>query len=117
MDEQRYPQIDSNKNRLHKKMCRSKDQLNKKNFGTKVKNYKKVPLKLTGNSKANNFHNFFRGNKLNLFKTWEGIREIINISKNRKSHKGVPRKRCSENMQQIYTRTPMPKCDFNKFAK
>ena len=35
MDEQRYPQIDSNKNRLHKKMCRSKDQLNKKNLGLK----------------------------------------------------------------------------------
>ena len=29
---------------------------------------------------------------------------------------GVPRKRCSENMQQIYRRTPMPKCDFNKAA-
>ena len=29
---------------------------------------------------------------------------------------GVPRKRCSENMQQIYRRTPMPKCDFNKVA-
>ena len=28
--------------------------------------------------------------------------------------RGVPRKRCSENMQQIYRRTPMPKCDFNK---
>ena len=27
--------------------------------------------------------------------------------------KGVPRKRCSENMQQIYRRTPMSKCDFN----
>ena len=26
-------------------------------------------------------------------------------------------KRCSENMQQIYRRTPMPKCDFNKIAK
>ena len=25
--------------------------------------------------------------------------------------RGVPRKRCSENMQQIYRRTPMPKCD------
>ena len=25
-------------------------------------------------------------------------------------------KRCPENMQQIYKRTPMPKCDFNKFA-
>ena len=26
------------------------------------------------------------------------------------------RKRCSENMQQIYRRTPIPKCDFNKIA-
>ena len=29
----------------------------------------------------------------------------------------VFRKRCSENMQQIYKRTPMSKCDFNKVAK
>ena len=28
--------------------------------------------------------------------------------------RGVPRKRCSENMQQIYRRTPMLKCDFSK---
>ena len=28
--------------------------------------------------------------------------------------RGVPRKRCSENMQQIYRRKPMPKRDFNK---
>ena len=28
--------------------------------------------------------------------------------------RGVLRKRCSENMQQIYRRTPMPKCNFNK---
>ena len=26
------------------------------------------------------------------------------------------KKRCSENMQQIYRRTPMPMCDFNKVA-
>ena len=25
--------------------------------------------------------------------------------------------RCAENMQQIYKRTPMPMCDFNKTAK
>ena len=31
--------------------------------------------------------------------------------------RGVPRKRCSKNMQDIYRRTPMPKCDFNKVAK
>ena len=29
---------------------------------------------------------------------------------------GVPRERCSENMQQIYLRTFIPKCDFNKVA-
>ena len=28
--------------------------------------------------------------------------------------RGVLRKICSENMQQIYRRTPMPKCNFNK---
>ena len=28
----------------------------------------------------------------------------------------IHRKRCSENVQQIYRRTPMPKCDFNKIA-
>ena len=29
----------------------------------------------------------------------------------------VPGKKCSENMQRNYRRTPMPKCDFNKVAK
>ena len=30
--------------------------------------------------------------------------------------RGVLRKKCSENVQQIYWRTPMRKCDFNKVA-
>ena len=30
--------------------------------------------------------------------------------------RSVPRKRCSENMQYIYWRTPMPKYDLNKVA-
>ena len=30
--------------------------------------------------------------------------------------RGVPRKMCSENIQQMYRRTPIPKCDFNKVA-
>ena len=34
----------------------------------------------------------------------------------KQSSKGVPRKRCSENMQQIYRRTLIPKCHFNKVA-
>ena len=31
--------------------------------------------------------------------------------------RGVLLKRCSGNMQKIYRRTPMQKCDFNKVAK
>ena len=30
--------------------------------------------------------------------------------------RGVIRKRCSKNMKQIYRRTPLPQCDFNKVA-
>ena len=30
--------------------------------------------------------------------------------------RGVLKKKCSENMQQIYRRTPMLKCDINKIA-
>ena len=41
-----------------------------------------------------------------------------NSSNHQKQHsRDVLRKRCSENMQQIYRRTLMPKCDFNKVAK
>ena len=32
------------------------------------------------------------------------------------SLRGVLKKRCSENMKQIYRRAPMPKCNFNKVA-
>ena len=34
----------------------------------------------------------------------------------KQSSRGVLGKKCSENMQQIYRRTPKPKCDFNKVA-
>ena len=69
------------KTRLYKKTSHSKNLFNKSELENKVKNYKKVLLKLTWNSKANDFNNFSRENKLNLFKTWEGITKIINISK------------------------------------
>ena len=37
------------------------------------------------NSKSNHFNKYFHENGLNLFKPWESNREIINISKKRKS--------------------------------
>ena len=39
------------------------------------------------------------------------------LKQKKEPSRGVLRKRCSENLQQIYRRTPMPKCDFNKIAK
>ena len=47
----------------------------------KAKIYKRYIVKLTRQSKTNHFNNFFQENKLNLFKIWEVIREIINIAK------------------------------------
>ena len=69
------------KNRLHKRICCAKDPLHKKELAIKVKNYRNTILKLTWKSKANHFNRYFLDNKLNIFKTWEGIREIVNISK------------------------------------
>ena len=77
MDDQRYPQIYSNK----KKVYYLKETFNRRELETKVKNDKKVLLKVTQNSKANYFNYFFPEIELNLFKKWEVIREIINISK------------------------------------
>ena len=39
---------------------------------------------------------------------------FLPIHSQKQSSRGVLRKRCSENMQQIYRRTLMSKCDFNK---
>ena len=68
------------KNRLHKRKCRAKDPLHKEELANKVKNCRNTILKLTQKSKANHFNKYFHDNKLNIFKTWEGIREIMNVS-------------------------------------
>ena len=58
--------------------------------------------------------NLIRKIRLNTrFKTtWE----TKNYKTQKQPPRGIPRKRCSEDMQQIYRRTPMLKCDFNKVA-
>ena len=66
-----------------KRCAAHKTHKTKKKLEIKAKNYKKALLELIQNSKINHFNNFFRENKLNLFKTWECIRKIINICKKR----------------------------------
>ena len=43
--------------------------------------------------------------------------KLLSSDDQKQPSRSVLIKRCSENMQQIYRRTPMPKCDFNKAAK
>ena len=46
MEDQMYPQIHDTKNRLYKKICRSKDPFNKRGLETKVKITRKCYLNL-----------------------------------------------------------------------
>ena len=67
-------------------MCRTKDLTKRKKIEQKFKTYKKNLFKLTKTSKFNHYNNYFHENRLNLFKTWEGIRDIINITKKSKNN-------------------------------
>ena len=62
------------------------------------------------------FKGYIRG-YINETLARNGLKHRKTISEKQKQpSRGVLRKRCSQNMQQIYKRTPMPKCDFNKVA-
>ena len=54
---------------------------------------------------------FMISHKTNIFSV-----KTPNINFRKQPSGSVLKKRCSENKQQIYRRTPMPKCDFNKVA-
>ena len=54
---------------------------------------------------------------LNNAWAWDNSSDSYKYILQKQPPKGVLRKRCSENMQPIYRRTPMPKCGFNKVAK
>ena len=45
------------------------------------------------------------------------LMEKVFLNEQKQPPIGVLKKKCSENTQQIYRRTPMPKSDFNKVAK
>ena len=52
----------------------------------------------------------------NLFEHRQLALKVPFIYSQKQPSRSVLRKRCSENTQQIYRWTPMPKCDFNKVA-
>ena len=104
-------------------------KVNRKNLEQKLKKYhtytgQKMKFFIKAFfSKCNQISSFFRiwSHLLNksLIKTSVFVQcQILSKSQSRKyviqkqPSRGVSRKTCSENMQQIYRRTSMPKCDF-----
>ena len=67
-------------------MCRTKDLTKHKIIEQEFKTYKNNLLKLTKDWKFNHYNNYFQENRLNLLKTWEGIKDIINITKKSKNN-------------------------------
>ena len=67
-------------------MCQTKNLTKCKIIEQQFKTYKNNLLKLTRAGKFNHYNNYFQDNRLNLFKTWEGIRDIINITKKPKNN-------------------------------
>ena len=55
--------------------------------------------------------------KFSLIIFFGNPKALVSFYNQKQTSRGVLRKKFSENMQEIYKRTPMPKCDFNKVAK
>ena len=54
--------------------------------------------------------------KSNIVKFTRTLQIFDQVRRKKQPSRGVLKKKCSQNMQQIYRRIPMPKHDFNKVA-
>ena len=68
------------KNLLYKKLCKCKSPENKAKINQKFKQYRNLIKTLTRRSKNNYFYQYFNSHKKNLRKTWQGIKNIINLN-------------------------------------
>ena len=67
-------------------MCRTKDLTKRKIIAQEFQIHKNNLIKLIRAGKFKHYNNYFQGNRRNLFKTWEGIADIINITKKSKNN-------------------------------
>ena len=72
------------KNKIHKKFIRAKDESNKTRLYSEFKKYRNKINNLLKISKAKHYQSFFTEHKKNLYKTWQGVKSIININKTNK---------------------------------
>ena len=69
------------KNRLYRTFSRSKDEAINTDLHNKFENYRSYLNKITRLCQANHYKNFFEGNKKNMLKTWNSMKQVINIDK------------------------------------
>ena len=97
----------NNKNKIYIKNCQAFDKIW----------HEGLLLKLNQNSISGNLlkvlRDFLSCQKQRVVRIGP-LQELHRVQK--QPSRGVLKKRCSENMQQIYRRTPTPKCNFNKVA-
>ena len=75
-----------NKNKLYRKYIRAKDPSRKNILHYEFKKHQNQIDKILKSSKALHYQRFFENNKLNLYKIWAGIKEIINVSAKQKQN-------------------------------
>ena len=83
LDNHRHININQTKNRIYRKFLRTKNATTKQQLHDHFKYYRNNLTKITKASKVLHYKKFFGDNKGNLWKTREGIKEIINISQKR----------------------------------
>ena len=65
---------------MYRKVSRSKDEAIKTDLHNKFRNYRNHLNKITKLSKGNHYKNFLEEIKKNMFRTWNGIKKVININ-------------------------------------
>ena len=73
-----------NKNKIHKKVLRTKNLKQKEYYHNLFKQYRNEINKLCRISKSQHFKHYFNENKKNLQKTWDGVKQILNSKNNSK---------------------------------
>ena len=68
------------KNNLHHKFCKLKDPIKKAETYERFKAYKKIVTNLTRKSKESYYKTFFKENKNDTMKLWNGIKEVISFN-------------------------------------
>ena len=74
------------RDKLYKSFVLEKNNIQKDNIFQKYKKYRNMILTLTRKSKKVYYSNYFSQHNSNIKKTWEGIRELVNMNKKKSNN-------------------------------